>query len=240
MEGILYNTRMAANKTTSRNTPVRRSKTSLEQERSSSLITDERTNSGMALNRGAVMTGAAIVIILALLFAFRSFYIAEIVNGQPIWRLSVINQLEKQGGTQALDSLETKVLIEQEAKKKGVKVTDQEVDSEIKTIEQSLSKQGQTLDQALEMQGLTKPELRDRIRIQKLAEKMLGGQISVTDKEVNDFVEKNKASIPEGSNMDQIKASAKDQLSQQKLQEKFTTWLADLKKNAKITNVVHY
>ena len=90
-----------------------------------------------------------ILLLAGLLYAFRSLFVAAMVNGQPISRVSLVRELEKQNGKQALNSLVTKTLIYQEARKQNVSVSDDEINGEMKKIEDNLQQQGQRLDQHL-------------------------------------------------------------------------------------------
>lgn len=185
--------------------------------------------------------GATIIIVLGiLLYYFRSFFVAAIVNGQPIPRWQVINQAEKQSGKQALDSLVRDALIEQEAQKQHVTVSDQEINDQIKSIQKNLSKSGQTLDQALAQQNMTRTDLKKLVRLDKLVSKMAGSKVQVSDKDVQDYIDKNKDTLPQNQTDQQLKASVKTQLSQQKLNEAVQTWLAGLQKNAHVTYFVQY
>jgi len=47
-----------------------------------------------------------IVILLIAAFQLKGLFIAAMVNGEPISRLTIIKELEKQGGKQALSSLD--------------------------------------------------------------------------------------------------------------------------------------
>ena len=178
-----------------------------------------------------------IILIAALLYAFRSMFIVATVNGKPILRTEFNHELEKQAGKQSMNELVTKTLIFQEAEKKGIKVSQQDIDSEIKKIESQLSKTGQKLDKALEERGLTRNDLLDQIRIKKIVDQLVGKNITVSDKEVNEYLEKNKESLPEAERENPSQAtkdSIKQQLQSQKISEKFQTWLEELQKNAKI------
>src|SRR5436189_206495 len=81
---------------------------------------------------------------------------------------------EKQSGKQALDTQVRNILIEQEAKKEGVTVSDQEVNDQMKSVQAKLASQGQNIDQVLAMQGMTKNDLRNLMRLDKLVQKMVG------------------------------------------------------------------
>lgn len=181
-----------------------------------------------------------IIIIAGLLFYFKGLFVAAVVNGEPITRLSLISQLEKKDGKQMLSTLVTQALILQEAKKRKIDVTQQEIDADIKKIEAGLTSQGQTLDQAMLAQGITREDLIKDIKIQKLVEKMFAKEVKATDSEVADFIDKNQSSIPTDLTPDDVKKQVRQQLEQQKLSTIFQTWLDGAQKNAKIQYFVNY
>ena len=182
----------------------------------------------------------AIIILVILAFLLKELFVAALVNGQPILRLTVIDELEKQGGKQTLSSLVNQALILQEAKKKNIEVSQKEIDTAAKQIEESLKQQGQNLDTALTMQGLTRQDFLMQLRLRGLVEKLLAGQIKVTDREVSDYIEKNKDTLPTNLKEGEIKKGVKEQLKQQKLSTASQSWLAELNKNAKINYFINY
>jgi foldase protein PrsA len=186
-----------------------------------------------------ITIGVVVLILLGLLYYFKSFFIAATVNGQPITRYEIVKELEAQGGKQTLNNLVTEKLIQQEAKKQNVTVDQKEVDNEIKKLDDSLKKQGQSLNDVLTARGLTHDGLEKQIRIQKIIEKLLGKSVTVSDSDVNKYIETNKQMYPDGATA-QVKTQVKDQLKQQKLSEKFQTWISDLEKKAKINYFVSY
>ena len=181
-----------------------------------------------------------IILLAALAFSLRSFFVVALVNGQPITRLSLITELEKQGGKQTLSALVNQALILQEAKKKNMEVSQGEIDRSAKQIEESLKSQGQDLNTALAMQGLTRQDFLMQLKLRSLVEKLLADQIKVTDKEVNDYIEKNKETLPTDLKEDEIKKGIREQLKQQKLASKSQEWVTNLQKNAKINYFVDY
>lgn len=182
----------------------------------------------------------AVIAVLGLLYYYRGLFVVAIVNGQPISRIAVIKDLEKLGGSQTLNSHVTKLLILQEAKKKNISVSQNEMDAEIKKNEASLKKQKQSLDEALLSRGMTKNELLDQIRMQKIIEKLMGNDVKVTEKEIADYIEQNKAILEKEQDESALKAQVSDELKQQKLNAKFQSWLENVQKNAKITYFVSY
>lgn len=181
-----------------------------------------------------------VIIVAGLSFYFRGLFVAAVVNGEPITRLSLISQMEKKDGKQMLSTLVTQTLISQEAKKRKIDVSQQEIDADIKKIEAGLTSQGQTLDQAMLAQGITREDLIKDIKIQKLVEKMFAKDIKVADSEVTDYIDKNQSSIPTNLTPDDVKKQVRQQLEQQKLSTVFQTWLDSAQKNAKIQYLVNY
>lgn len=184
-----------------------------------------------------------VVILLALvvfLYFGRSWIVAAVVNGQPISRMAVVHEAEKASGKQALNNLVRNILIEQEAKKENVSVNDKEVDDELKKVESNLTKQGQKLDQVLAMQGMSRSDLRNLIRLDKLVGKMVGKSVKISDKDVKDYIDKNKDLLPKDQSDSQLKATVTDRLKQQQLNEKVQTWLSDLQTKAQILYFVNY
>ncbi len=171
--------------------------------------------------------------VIILLGLARNQIVAANVNGEQISRLEVINELESKNGKQVLEAIVTEKLIDQEAKKKKINISDKELDDEMKKIEKSVSDQGQKLDDLLALQGLTREELKSQVKTQIILKK-LSGEIKVEDKEVNDYIEQNKDSIPADADMNEIRTQAKAQLEQQKLNDKIQTLVGELQKNSKI------
>lgn len=180
------------------------------------------------------------VALLALLYIFRGLFLAALVNGEPITRLSVVSESEKQGGKQILDNLVTRALILQEAKKQNITVPQEDIDKEIKKLETEFSQQGQKLADLLTARGMSKKDLEDQIRPRLIIEKILGKEVAVTDAEVADYLEKNKDLIPAGASSADTQKNVKEQLRQQKINEKFQPWVENLKKNSKINYFVTY
>ena len=191
------------------------------------------------LRRSYVALIIIIVLLGAAIYYFRGLFVAAVVNGQPISRLEVVQQAEKQSGKQTLDTLVRDALIEQEAKKENVTVSDKEVNDEIATLQNNLKKQGQTLDQVLATQGMSQDDLRRLIRLDKLVQKMVGISVLVSDKEVNDYINKNKDNLP---NTDEatLKKQVKAQLTQTKTNVAVQSWLAGLQQKANIVFFVQY
>lgn len=193
-----------------------------------------------SLKRRQVFIPLIIVVLGGILFLLKGFFIAAIVNGRPITRFEVISELEERSGKQALSSLVIQTLIFQEAGKKGITVGQKEIDDAVKLTSDSLSKQGQNLDQALAFQGLSRKDFIQQVRIQKIIDKIFADKTNITDKEVADYIEKNKSTMPADMKPEDAKKAVAEQLKQQKLSTLVQPWIQDLQKKAKILYLVNY
>jgi foldase protein PrsA len=201
--------------------------------------TSPSTTQTVKLRKSYVALIIIIVLLGAALYYYRGLFVAAVVNGQPISRLEVVEQAEKQSGKTTLDTLVRDALIEQEAKKENVTVSDSEVNSEISQLSGNLQKQGQTLNQVLVTQGMTEDDLRNLIRLDKLVQKMVSKNVTVSNTEVNDYIAKNKASLPNVSG-NALKQQVKSELLQQKTNDAVQAWLANLQAKAHVVYFVQY
>lgn len=183
---------------------------------------------------------AGIMIAVTLGYLYRGIFIAATVDGTPVSRLSVIKELEKQGGAQALDTLITDVLLEKEFATLGVEVSVEDIDAEIKKIEEQVAAQGGTLEAALAQQGMTMEVLREQITVQKKLELALADKVAVTDEELKAHVEESGAVISEGEEGQAMMMQIKDELKQQKFQTEAQLFVTGLKDKATINRYVSY
>jgi parvulin-like peptidyl-prolyl isomerase len=230
---MCYNTKMAVKKKTIKKVIPAAEKAPVLQE-------EEITPVQNKMKQPKVLIGLTVVLLLVLGFMFKGLFVAAMVNGEPISRLSVISELEKQGGKQTLTSLINQALILQEAKKKNIQISKSDIDASLKQIEDSLKGQGQDLDTALSAQGMTRQDLEGQLKLRLLVEKILADKTKVSDKEIADYIEKNKDTFPTTMKEEEIRKSVAEQLKQQKLASESQTWLQELNKNAKIDHFVNY
>ena len=181
-----------------------------------------------------------VVIIALILYRFKGLLVAATVNNQPISRLTVLQELEKQGGKQIMDNLVTNALIRQEAKKQNLSVSQDEVKAQLDDISNNLTSQGQDLVTALAAQGMTENDLKSQIELKILVDKLAAKDINVTDKEVEDYFTQNKDLYGKDAKLADLKDQIKTTLQSQKTSEAINSWLTTLKSNAKINYFVNY
>ncbi|MDP2649693.1 MAG: hypothetical protein Q8P10_02510 [bacterium] len=179
--------------------------------------------------------GVFLLIFLAIYFG-RSLIFAAWVGNKPVFRFSLIKELEKQGGKSVLDSLIEKSLISQEASKAKVVISDDIVNLELSNIEGIVKQQGLTLDEALSARGQTRKDLFSQVKLQKTIEQILKDKIVVTDEEIKEYYDTNKMKEV----FETVKDGIKDTLIQNKLQSEYSKWITGLKEQAKIFYFVKY
>jgi foldase protein PrsA len=190
--------------------------------------------------KSKLVIGIVLIFVITGLFLAKGLFVVAIVNGKPISRLSVIKELEKQGGKQVLKGVIDQKIIETELDKQKITVTKEEVDEEIKKIEEQVSKQGTTLKDALAQQNMTEEKLRSEIAIQKRIEKLLIDKIAVSESEIDTYINDSKATLPKDTKPEDFRKQISLQLQQQKLQTEAQKWVSELTTNAKIKYFVNY
>ncbi|KKU16202.1 MAG: PpiC-type peptidyl-prolyl cis-trans isomerase [Candidatus Woesebacteria bacterium GW2011_GWC2_45_9] len=184
---------------------------------------------------------SAIIILIAILLALtKSLFVAALVNGWPVSRIAVIKALEKQGGSDVLNTLVERSLIFQEAGRLGVKISDDVINTQITSIEEILKGQSLTLEEALAARGQTKKDLIDQIRIQKTVEVILSQKINISEEDTAKYFEENKALLDEGAVLEDVKEDIRGQLFQQKLNDEYRKWVEELKAKSKILYFVNF
>lgn len=202
--------------------------------------TTDKSSATIAKNNKTFLIIGIVVVLAVIAFLLKGLFIAAMVNGQPISRLAIISELEKQSGKAVLDRAITRSLVFQEATKKRVSANKEEIAKEIARIDKQFKSQGQNLDQLLTAQGITKEEFNEDIKIQIIVQKILGDKVKISEKEFADFLEKNKELLANEKDQDAAKINLRLQLEQQKLAQKYQEWIAALKKNAKIQHFLGY
>lgn len=197
----------------------------------------------ISFNKRKTIIGIAIVAIIvalgAIIYSLLGFFVAATVGWSPISRYAVISELETVYGKTVLNSLITQKLIDLEAEKKGIVVSEEDVNAEITKIEAQISAQGQTLDQVLVTEGMTPEDLKGQIVDRKKMEKLVADQTVVEAAEVEQYIKDYKITIPKGQEVT-YRAQLKEQLESQKLNEAASALIETLKSQSKIRYFGNY
>jgi hypothetical protein len=191
------------------------------------------------LQRALIFSLLVIVIGLIVLSGLKLF-VAGFVNGRPISRIWLDRELERRVGQRLMDAEIGKILVMQEAKKKGIKVTTADVKQRGDVFKSEVEKQGSTFEDFLNFQGMTQSEFEDEIRLQIMVEKLLGEKVTVSDDEAKAYFEGNKTYFAEDATFEGSKELAKEAVFQQKVSEMYQSWLEELRGKAKIQYLLKF
>jgi len=191
------------------------------------------------INKKTIIIIAIIIAVGALAYIYKGLFVAAVVDGSPISRLSVIRELEKSSGKNLLDSLIVEKVIQNEITSKGIIINNEEIDETIKKIEDQIIAQGSTLNEALTMQGMTLEDLKEQLIAQLGLEKLIADKINVTDEEIAQYIKSNSITIPEGQE-DIANIQIGEQLKNQKISMESNILVNSLKSKANILYFINY
>ena len=146
-----------------------------------------------------------LVIILVLatsLTACKSNDAVAKVNNEVITKDELYQILVEQNGQQVLDSLITKKVIEQEAKKQNIVVTDEDIEKELDELKNNYGGEAE-FNNALNYFGYNVEDLKKDISLNLKIKKLIEPTITITDDEILQYFEKNKDSF---NQEEQVKA----------------------------------
>ncbi|MFF2796746.1 peptidylprolyl isomerase [Lysinibacillus xylanilyticus] len=146
----------------------------------------------MAENKRFFQMATLPAALLILLFGCdeSSDYVAK-VDGEKILQTELDDALREQYGTEVLDTLITNKIVELEAKKEGVSVSDDAIQEEYEELAESYGGE-ESLQEALEANGLTEQSVKDNIRMYQLTKNVIATSIEISDEEVAQYFEDNK------------------------------------------------
>lgn len=196
---------------------------------------------GKEIKRNKALVIALLVLgLAALLYNYRTLFIAATIQGKPIFRWEVVKILESQLGEQALNNLVEKRLVENEAAAKNIVVSEDEINIKIQTIEDGIVQGGQTMEQFLEQNGMTEADFRSQVRHIALIEKLMQDKVTVTEEEVTAYIEENKESFPEITDDEQGRSLVRESLKQSKMSQEYYNYIAELKTTGNVNILIKY
>lgn len=125
------------------------------------------------------------------------------VEGQDITKDDLYNVMVAQYGSNAISYLIDNKIVDIEAEKKGIKISDKEIDDEMKQYI-DLNGGEDAFNSALEQSGVNKADIEKEIVNYLKIVKLLESKVKVTDDEIKTYFEENKDSF---NQQEQIQAS---------------------------------
>jgi hypothetical protein len=190
-------------------------------------------------NRTLVLVFVAAAI-LGSAYGYRHLLIAATIDGQPISRLAVIRQLEKEGGLSTLDTLITEKLIATEAAKAKIVISPADIDAELSKIKDQVAAQGLTLEQALEQQHLSLDDVRAQLATRKQLERLIGDKLTVTDQDIDSYLTETKLTPPKDMSETDFRSRVSAQLASQKFGTEAERWVTAARQKATIKYLIDY
>ncbi|MFJ7737977.1 peptidylprolyl isomerase [Lysinibacillus sp. NPDC097287] len=117
-------------------------------------------------------------------------YVAK-VEGEKILQTELDETLRNQYGAEVLDTLITNKIVELEAKKQNITVSDELIQAEYEEFVEAYGGVD-SVNEVLEANGLTEDALKDNIRTYQLTKQVIAASIEITDEEVEEYFENNK------------------------------------------------
>jgi foldase protein PrsA len=145
---------------------------------------------------------ALIVVLIQPPFAGKQETVAT-VNGEKISKDELYDKLIALGGAQTLEGMINELVVQQAVAEAKVTATEEEIDEEIATIT-AMYDSREAFENELTTYGYTIEQLREQIGNQLAVEKIVSKDVNVTDDEVKQYFESNKASY---DTPEQVRAS---------------------------------
>jgi len=159
----------------------------------------EAAAAGGKSNKGWMFVSIGLIVLLAIAlikppFGGGSNEVVATVNGVDIKKDQLYDSMIELGGDSILDNLINEELLEQEAKKAGITVTDEDVNKEIEEVKKNFPSE-EDFNAALQQSNMTLDDLKKQIPRQVQMRKLLEPKAkeSVTDEQVKQYFEENKA-----------------------------------------------
>lgn len=125
------------------------------------------------------------------------------VDGDKITKDQLYEVLMSQGGTDVLDSMIEQKVINKEAEKKSVTISEKELDKELDALITSYGGED-TFNQALETNGIKESEVKKDLETNLKAKKLVEDTIDISEDEMKSYFDENKDSFDQP---EQVKAS---------------------------------
>lgn len=150
-----------------------------------------------------VLAVLLIVVLIKPPFATNKAEAVATVNGVEITKDRLYDSMIAGGGAQTLDTLINEELINQEAAKQNITISDADIEEELEMYRTQFGSD-EKLNEALTQFGMTRDQLEEQIVQQLKLTKLLEPQVEVTDEQVKQIFEQNQESF---NTPEQVRAS---------------------------------
>jgi len=151
------------------------------------------------------------------------------VDGEKITQSELYKSMIVSNGRQALDILISQKIIDIEARKHQIIITEQEIQEKMAQYEEAYGGR-EALLTLLQANGITLNDLRNNIQMTLKITKLLTPDIVVSDEEIAAYFEQNKDDFARQNpdpKLEDFKDKIKDTILEQKVQIGFDSWLQE-------------
>lgn len=170
--------------------------------------------------------------ILLLAVFKKGWFVAAMVNGQPVSNLDLQGRLNHEFRDQTLNQMLNEKIILDEAAKENALPSEAEVNKKISEIETSVGG-AQAFNNLITQQGQSRESVKKQLRIQLSIEKLYAKDATVSADEINKYIETNRDNL-RATDSASLEKEAADTLRQQKLSQVFQQKFQSLRQKAKI------
>lgn len=160
------------------------------------------------------------------------------IGNVSISQHQLYEQMKKESGASVMSDLVAIELCRQEGAAQGITVSEQEVDAKVNPIKDKL-KTPEKFQQYLKEKNFTnEKELRERIKMILLRDKLLEKAYPVTDEQIKEYYEKNKEKL--GKSLAEARPEITEKLQERNKRKNVDEWITQLKKkyNVQISDPV--
>jgi foldase protein PrsA len=142
-----------------------------------------------------ILAAALIVVLIVQPFKKDDSKIAvATVNGTDITKAQLYDKLVEAGGESTLQNLITTTLVDQEAKKANITVTDEDINQEIADLTTQFGGE-EALNSALQQSSMTLDDLKKQMPLQVEIRKLVEPKVTITDEDISKYYDENKATF---------------------------------------------
>ncbi|MER1987550.1 MAG: hypothetical protein ABS948_16855 [Solibacillus sp.] len=163
------------------------------------------------------------VVAAALLVGCNDTSVATI-NGESITEHELHEKLVQQYGVETLDQLVSNKVIELEAEKQGVTASKEAIDAEYEAYIDMYGSE-EELAEYLATYKMTPEDVRYDIEIYLLTTALMEKYVEITEADVEQYFEDNKANFKEGAALSDVRDAVYDALLEERVNEQYGTWI---------------
>lgn len=148
-----------------------------------------------------ISVGVLAATAIFILTAFNGDETVAKVGDREITKDALYEKLVATSGAATLDVMISNEVVDQEAEKAKVEVTQEEIDAEMAVYEEQYGGV-EGLEEALASSGMSIADLEEEMKTYLKVEKIIGPDIDITDEQMSTYFEENKESFEQGSKVE--------------------------------------